>query len=58
MDTTFVIYGIAFAMLLEEPLRNLIGSNSEAAILLVQTLISTLIILLTAWQMVAGRNAW
>jgi len=35
-------------MLLEEPIRNMVGSNADAAVLLVQTLISTLIILLTA----------
>ena len=47
-NIALVIYGIAFAMLLEEPLRNILGSNAEAALLLVQTLISTLLILLTA----------
>jgi len=47
-NIALVIYGIAFAMLLEEPLRNMLGGNSEAALLLVQTLVSTLIILLTA----------
>jgi len=47
-NIALVIYGIAFAMLLEEPLRNILGSKSDAAILFVQTLISTLLILLTA----------
>lgn len=47
-NIALVIYGIAFAMLLEEPLRNMLGSNSEVSLLLIQTLLSTLIILLTA----------
>jgi CBS domain containing-hemolysin-like protein len=47
-NIALVIYGISFAMLLEEPLKNLLGGNSNAVLLLVQTLISTLIILLTA----------
>ncbi len=47
-NVALVIYGITFAMLLEEPIRNIVGSNADAAVLLVQTLISTLIILLTA----------
>ena len=47
-NIALVIYGITFAMLLEEPLRNILGANAEAALLLVQTLISTLLILLLA----------
>lgn len=47
-NIALVIYGIAFAMLLQQPLRNILGDRAEALLLLVQTLISTLIILLTA----------
>ena len=46
-NISLVIYGIAFATLLEDPLRNLFGNGSQATVLLIQTLISTLIILLT-----------
>ena len=47
-NISLVIYGIAFAMLLKDPIQNILGDSSEALVLLVQTLISTLLILLTA----------
>lgn len=47
-NIALVMYGITFAMMLEEPIRRMIGGNSEALVLLIQTLVSTLIILLTA----------
>jgi CBS domain containing-hemolysin-like protein len=47
-NIALVVYGIAFAILLEEPIRNLSWVQSDVTTLLMQTLISTLIILLTA----------
>ena len=47
-NIALVIYGIAFARVLEEPVTNLLNTHSEALVLLVQTIISTLVILLTA----------
>lgn len=47
-NIALVIYGIAFAKLLEAPIKNILGTDSLVILLLVQTLISTLIILLTA----------
>ncbi len=47
-NISLVIYGIAFAMLLKDPIQNILGDGSEALVLLVQTFISTLLILLTA----------
>jgi CBS domain containing-hemolysin-like protein len=47
-NIALVVYGISFAALLEEPIRNITGTGSDATVLLIQTLISTLIILLTA----------
>lgn len=47
-NIALVIYGIAFARMLEEPVTNLLNTHSEVLVLLVQTIISTLLILLTA----------
>lgn len=45
-NASLVIYGIAMAQLMEESLRNAVGS--EPLVLLLQTIISTLIVLITA----------
>jgi len=47
-NIALVIYGIAFAGLLEKPIEELLGTDSHVVVLIFQTLISTLIILLTA----------
>ncbi len=47
-NIALVIYGIAFANMLEEPITRAIGTHSEALVLIIQTILSTLLILLTA----------
>lgn len=47
-NIALVIYGIATARILEEPIQNALQTDSEALVLFLQTIISTLLILLTA----------
>lgn len=43
-----VIYGLSFARLLDSPLREQLQLESEATVLIIQTILSTLLILITA----------
>lgn len=47
-NLALVIYGIAIAGVLQDPVIQLTGSESDVLVLLIQTLISTLLILITA----------
>jgi CBS domain containing-hemolysin-like protein len=48
-NVSLVIYGFAMAKILESPIRNIFGSYaSEFVVLITQTIVSTLIILITA----------
>lgn len=47
-NVALVIYGIAIASVLQEPIVKLIGNDAEVLVLIIQTFISTLLILITA----------
>ncbi len=47
-NIALVIYGLSFARLLDSPLRDQLHIESEAAVLIIQTILSTLLILITA----------
>ena len=47
-NVSLVVYGIYMAIILDPPLASLVGEGSEAIILVLQTVISTLIVLVTA----------
>lgn len=47
-NVSLVVYGIYMALLLDGPLASVLGRDNEAIILLIQTIVSTLIVLVTA----------
>jgi len=47
-NIALVLYGIEVGRVLHNPIVNFLGISSEAAVLIIQTLISTLVILMTA----------
>lgn len=47
-NIALVIYGIAIARVLEEPITDILNTGSELPVLLIQTILSTLLILFTA----------
>ncbi|MDR3286715.1 MAG: hemolysin family protein [Prevotellaceae bacterium] len=47
-NIALVIYGIVFATLIGEPIRTILGTTSDTIVLLIQTIISTLLVLVTA----------
>ncbi|MDR1984846.1 MAG: hemolysin family protein [Prevotellaceae bacterium] len=47
-NIALVIYGIAFARMVDEPIRTIFSVTSDSVVLVIQTVISTLIVLVTA----------
>ncbi|MDR2126892.1 MAG: hemolysin family protein [Prevotellaceae bacterium] len=47
-NIALVIYGIAFAAIIDNPVRTLLATESDMLVLAIQTVISTLIVLVTA----------
>jgi CBS domain containing-hemolysin-like protein len=47
-NIVLVIYGIAFANIVREPIRTILSTDSDSLVLIIQTIISTLIVLVTA----------
>ncbi|MDR1349105.1 MAG: hemolysin family protein [Prevotellaceae bacterium] len=47
-NIVLVIYGIAFAGIIDNPIRTILATTSDTLVLIVQTIISTFIVLITA----------
>ncbi|MDR2652964.1 MAG: hemolysin family protein [Prevotellaceae bacterium] len=47
-NIVLVIYGIAFSSIIAEPIRTILCTTSDTLVLIIQTIISTLIVLVTA----------
>lgn len=47
-NIALVVYGIAFAKLIDNPLRQILATDSDALVLIIQTILSTLLVLIIA----------